>query len=129
MSDDECTPEHQEKTSAAGTGGRALVERIFGALAHKRRRYVLYCLQDQEHMQVDDLATQLTAWEQGVPSDAVSRAARDDVQASLVHTHLPKLADYNLIAYDRRSGAVRSTNAPTLITEVLALTARIEKPE
>ena len=123
MSDDESTQDTPQKTFGAKDGGHSLVERIFGALASKRRRYILYCLQDQENIQIGALATQLTAWEQGVPRNGVPPNTWQDVHANLVHTHLPKLADFGLIEYDQRSGAIRYTDAPTAFEEVLALAA------
>ena len=128
MSDDGSTKNTAQKTPSANDGGHSLVERIFGALASKRRRYVLYCLQDQEHMEVEALATQITAWEQGVRRNDVPPDTRQDVQVNLVHSHLPKLADYELIEYDERSGAIRYTDAPAAFEEVLGLAARLEKP-
>ena len=122
-------PDPPPKTPAVGDGGYSLTERVFGGLANKRRRYILYYLQDWEHTDVETLASQITAWEQDASIDEVSDEDQNEVLTSLLHSELPKLADYGLIEYDQRSGALRYTDPPALLEETLALTALVEKPE
>lgn len=129
MTDEEVTPEPPPEPRAAGDGGHSLTERIFGALANKRRRYILYCLHDHTHMNVETLATQIAAWEEDSPIEDIPDDVSNQVFTSLVHAHLPKLVDYGLIEYDDRSGAVRYTDVPSLLEEALALAALVEKPE
>lgn len=70
---------------------------IFGALSHGRRRFVLQHLRTSEApVSVDDLVTELAAWDDGPP--AADR--RERIEVSLRHVHLPKLADFGLIEYD-----------------------------
>ena len=109
-------------------GGESLLSRVFGALAHQRRRYVLYYLRENEQVGTDELADQVAAWERSVPVDEVSADAAERVHVELVHTHLPKLEDYGLVDYDQRNGDVRYTYPPSVLDDVLKLAADIEDP-
>lgn len=77
------------------------LDTIHGLLAAQRRRYTLYCLYLYANpMQLSDVAEQVTAWEHGVPAgdrlDERSRTYND-----LYHSHVPKLADADVVAYSQ----------------------------
>lgn len=109
-------------------GGKSLLDRVFGALSHQRRRYTLYYLRENDEAEVDELASQVAAWERDVPVVDVPAEASEEVRSELVHSHLPKLEEYGLVEYDQRSGAVVYTNPPTLLDEALKLAVAIENP-
>lgn len=127
MSDKECEHYTDPETSLVNDGGTSLPSRIFGALGHRRRRYILYYLRDHEHADTDTLATQLVAWEQNTPLTEVSTQDVDQVK-TVLHTHLPKLTDYGLIEYDQRSNTVKYTEPPRLLADILELVSTIEQP-
>ena len=129
MTDEEFTPEPPPEPTATSDGGHSLTERIFGALANKRRRYVLYYLQDHNHMDVETLAHQIAAWEEDLPIEDVPEDVYESVLTNLLHSHLPKLADYGLIEYDARSGTIRYTDVPPLLEEALSLIVLVDKPD
>ena len=80
---------------------------MFGLLCVPRRRYVLYHLFDERGvLTIDDIARHVAARERGVPPDAVSEADHQRVVVSLVHNHLPRLAEHGIVDYDCRSGDV-----------------------
>lgn len=128
MSDDGSDRQSLEETPVAHDGGASLVSRVFQALRNRRRRYVLYYLRDREQAQLDDLAIQLAAWEQDISPDEVSSEDIENVATNLVHTHLPKLEDYGLVDYDRRTETVTYPYTPSLLNEALELAATIENP-
>lgn len=128
MSDDGSGRESLGETPVATDGGASLVSRVFQALRNRRRRYVLYYLRDHEQAQLDDLAIQLAAWEQDIPPDEVSSEDIETVATDLVHTHLPKLEEYGLVDYDRRTETAASAYTPSLLDEALELAATIENP-
>ncbi len=77
-------------------------DRVFESLAHPRRRYLLYTLvngEESEHARLAELATNIAAGEANKPVVDVTDAERDRIQLSLYHSHLPKLADLNLVDY------------------------------
>lgn len=75
-------------------------------LAKSERRYVLYQLAEDDVTHIEDLVTQVAAWEQDVPIDQINGETRQRTYVSLVHNHLPRLADYDIIDYDLRSGDI-----------------------
>lgn len=128
MSDDDYGQKIGQDTAIINDGGKPLLSRIFAALTNQRRRYILYYLRDNDQAQTNELATQIVSWEQDIPLKDVPSEEAEQVQVNLVHSHLPKLEDYGLVEYDRRSETVCYTYPPALLDEALELTASIENP-
>ncbi len=84
----------------------ARMEAACSLLAESERRYVLYQLANREQAHIEDLVTQVAAWEREEPAESIDRDTRQYVYVSLVHNHLPRLADYDIIDYDLRSGDI-----------------------
>ncbi|MFB6106307.1 MAG: hypothetical protein ABEJ70_04965 [Halobacteriaceae archaeon] len=82
------------------------MEYVFEALAHPRRRYLVYSLLSSTEWTLRGLATKLVAWEQGVAEEAVSDADRDEMVVSLYHAHVPKLIAHGIVEYADREGEV-----------------------
>ncbi|WP_312909593.1 DUF7344 domain-containing protein [Natronosalvus caseinilyticus] len=75
-------------------------------LANPRRRRLLTTLTERGQDTVEGLA-EAVARRECLPDDAEDRRrARRDVHVSLVHVHLPMLADHGLVEYDRGEGDV-----------------------
>lgn len=75
------------------------LEYLFEALAHPRRRYLLYSLLSSTRWTLQELATKLVAWEQDISEDAVADFDRDEMFVSLHHAHVPKLVEHDIIEY------------------------------
>jgi len=86
---------------------------VFAALAHPRRRYLLYTLVDGiEEETLTELATKIAAWEQDKALDDVGEGERRSVHVALYHSHVPKLADLGIVDYREGSDVlVRAVNA------------------
>jgi hypothetical protein len=85
---------------------------VFQTLSNRRRRYVLhYLLQRESAVQFRRLTEHVTAWEHGVPVEAVTHTQRKRVYTALRQTHLPKMAADGVIEYDRQRGLVEPTDA------------------
>lgn len=75
---------------------------MFKILAHHRRRYVIHCLRKYENpMTLADLADEVAVLENDtalmeIPAEEIKR-----VYFSLYHTHIPKLADAELVQYQQ----------------------------
>ncbi|MCU4740884.1 hypothetical protein OB955_06925 [Halobacteria archaeon AArc-m2/3/4] len=82
------------------------VDTCCGLLSSWRRRYLLTQLRDRDRVTIDRLARRIAALEQDTTRDAVSEDARDSVVVSLVHNHLPRLADHGVVEYDPRNGDI-----------------------
>lgn len=82
------------------------MEAACSLLAKSERRFLLYQLVDDERANIEDLVTQVAAWELDAHRTAIDKETRQRVYVSLVHNHLPRLADYDIIDYDLRSGDI-----------------------
>ena len=75
------------------------LESVFEALAHPRRRYLVYSLLSSTEWTLRELATKLVAWERDIAEEAVIDHDRDEMTASLYHTHVPKLVDHGIVEF------------------------------
>lgn len=74
--------------------------RVYEALADRRRRYVLHCLNtSRTPMALADLADAIVRWETDTAPTEV-QTERERIYTSLYHWHLPKLADTNLVSFN-----------------------------
>lgn len=100
----------QEMTSEAGDFEQAVdTNTLFSILSSERRRYALYCLQQYRNpMTLADLADEVARLETG--EETVAAIPAEDVKTvymMLYHTHIPKLADANIVDYDQDTDTVR----------------------
>lgn len=72
---------------------------VFEALAHPRRRYVIYSLLSSTCWTLTELATKLVAWEWDIPEDDVADFARNEMYVSLYHAHVPKLVELDIVQF------------------------------
>lgn len=92
----------------------------FNILSNSRRRYILYYLYTRDGpATIDELAGQIAAWENDTPVDELDDTARRRVYVSLYQTHLPKLDDFDIAAYDRDEGTVELTDRADQIIRYL----------
>ncbi|MFC7134308.1 MULTISPECIES: response regulator [Salinibaculum] len=91
---------------------------IFEVLADRRRRTVLFHLRQHRAATVDELVDVL---DEVVELDTDSS---ERIAASLVHTHIPKLAAGGLVTYDPDEGVVESVRIHDEIGEWLDLAVR-----
>lgn len=73
---------------------------VYNALAHPRRRYLCYALLVDGAETLPDLATQVVAWERGVPESEVGSEQRNRAYVSLYHAHVPKLVADGVVEFD-----------------------------
>lgn len=90
-------------------------DELYGLLASHRRREVLSALATTDgDATVDALADRIAGPDADRSPNAETPApARESVRAELLHVHLPKLADADLVEYDPDSGAVAYERAET----------------
>lgn len=82
------------------------LDTVFTLLSESRRRHLLYHFLENDWANVETLSRQITAWEAGVQLREVDDDDREQVAVSLVHNHLPRLADHDVLEYDPRNGDV-----------------------
>ncbi len=80
---------------------------IFDIMSNRRRRFVLRYLQNEgEPAQLTDIATALAAVESDTTPGEVDRQARKRAYVSLYQTHVPRLAEEQVVEYDADAGTV-----------------------
>lgn len=101
--------------------GRVDKDTLFSALGHRYRRIVLTHLRRTraDPVPVGTLVSAIAAWEHELDHDTPPR----DIEVSLRHAHLPKLADAGLIEFERDRSAVRYRENG-LVERFLTLAAR-----
>jgi hypothetical protein len=73
---------------------------VFEAIAHPRRRYLVYTLAEETKWSLDDLAIKLAAWETDTEEANIATLTRQEMYTSLYHAHVPKLVDLDVIEFD-----------------------------
>ncbi|WP_276299886.1 DUF7344 domain-containing protein [Halorussus lipolyticus] len=92
----------------------------------QRRRYVLYHLRHESgSTDLDVLGRRIAALEAATTGSKVDDESVEAVTVSLFHTHLPKLEDAGLVAYEPQTGAVEFIGAD-LPGDLLEMTAELE---
>lgn len=86
---------------------------LFDCLAAEQRRAVVAVLADASGaLSVRELAGRTVARLDGTEPDAVADAERDRMVVTLHHRDLPKLADVEIVEYDREEERVETTDHP-----------------
>ncbi|NGM70872.1 hypothetical protein G6M89_18010 [Natronolimnobius sp. AArcel1] len=106
----------------------AELDAVFSGLADERRRTMLAVLVDQiDTVSVDALARAVAQLE--TSTDDVTAETVDNVRVSLVHVHLPMLADAGLVEYDTETGRVIAADNAALCASWLEFESDREKME
>ncbi|WP_254864021.1 DUF7344 domain-containing protein [Halovivax gelatinilyticus] len=100
-------------------------DRVFSLLSEPDRRHVLTCLDEKRIWPTDALARELAVRDGSGEShrqlDEPKSAHVREKHILLVHNHLPRLTDYGVIEWDRRSGDVVRTDRFEQIVSYLEL--------
>lgn len=106
---------------------RQRLSELFHVLSNSRRRYVLHYLANNSFVtDIRSLAIQVAKWEVGESDTTDERI--ESVRTSLIHSHLPKLADYGIITFDTDSSLVELTEKPKF-DSLLDASKQIDVPE
>lgn len=79
---------------------------VFDLLSNERRLRMVSFLADRRRAELSAIAKHVAAVEIGVPRAEVTKADRKRVFISLYQTHVPRLAEHDVIRYDDASGVV-----------------------
>jgi len=94
---------------------------VLDILSSSRRRYVLYRLRDAEGaVELTELAEQVAAWENDTDPDQITEQERKRVYVSLYQTHIPRLDEVGIVAYDKESGQIELAEEATHIDDYLS---------
>lgn len=110
-----------------GKGGNppAILEmdHVFEALAHPRRRYLLYTLLEDTEWSLEAIAVKVAGWEQDVSHGTVSDEEAERVYVSLYHNHIPRLVDEGIIEFDVPTETIRPGPHAEQVLSVLETTS------
>lgn len=102
---------------------------VFDLLSSPRRRFVLYYLRSESaSIALTALADEVASWEYETSVDELTEQERKRAYVSLYQTHVPKLVDAGIVAYDTDSGVVSLTDRAGTIESYLPRTAKPEIP-
>jgi hypothetical protein len=94
---------------AAPGGDRAHLLELMG---NQRRRRLVSLLWEQDgEWTIDELATRLASAESDATPDTLAEETLETFRIELYHTHLPKLAEFGVVEYDRSTEQPRVTPA------------------
>lgn len=104
-----------------GDGPGSDLDVVYTVLSNRRRRYVLYHLNDlpSGSATVDELVELVAAWEEMAVDAEPPTDHKAIIERALLTTHLPTIDDAGLVEYDERSGAVKFYGANDLVTKIL----------
>lgn len=108
---------------------RRRLDDLLSLLSERRRRDLLSHLVAVGVTDVETLAPKVAAAQEAVSPDEIPPDVRKQVQTTLVHTHLPKLADAGAIEFDPRTGAIRCRDLPPMLQPLVDTCRDIEGEE
>ncbi len=92
------------------------MDHAFDALAHPRRRYLLYTLRTDGTRTLWGLAKRIAAWEEDIPEETVDAGRTERVYVSLYHNHVPKLVDDGIVAFSDADETIEpASNAESVL--------------
>ena len=105
------------------------LDELFTLFSNKRRRYVLYYLdQADEQVSIDELVEQIHNWETRSSHDSVPPEDYEDIVISLEHNHLPKIEDASHIEYQRENQQIRILGLSPESDILLSVSKAVEQP-
>ena len=79
-------------------------------LASRCRRQLLQLLYEDDGGNIQELSARLASCERAGSAADSDEERRERIAISLIHNHLPRLADHGLVEYDQRSGDIVVTD-------------------
>lgn len=108
----------EERLDAMGGGD---VDELFGLLASRESRHVLFYLTAASETTLDRLADVVAGLEATATGVGVSPAERDRIRARLYHNVLPRLDDGGYVEFDADAHTVRRREVPPLVDALVDL--------
>lgn len=105
------------------------LDEVFALFAAERRRYALYYLDEADGpVPVQDLASQIQAWENGEKSPAIPDDQYRDIVLRLTHTDLPKAAEAEYVHYDHDANVIELSGTSPEFEVILTVAQALEQP-
>lgn len=120
-------PDHRNEATERPLSSRLAADQFYKALSAAHRRRLLYYLGTTEESTVEELASVLSGWEVTMTGKMYTAADRSAIHVELLHNHLPRLADADLIDYDVEAGTVRLAPLHPRVTEIIRQSVEAEQ--
>lgn len=101
------------------TGSDDSLGDIHRLLSHSMRRSLLRLLRETDETKVETLSTKLVEVDENISAGMNGEEGAERIELLLHHTHLPKLADFGILEYDRSAGEVKMICEANNVYEVL----------
>lgn len=101
-------------------------DRFYRALTAIERRRLLYYLLEETESTVEELATVLSGWEATTTGTMRTPADRSELRLTLIHNHLPRLAEADLIRYEPQEGTVQLPSMHSKTAEIIRQSVEAE---
>lgn len=120
----------EQNSRAVGEPNEGVTQDVaFTVLSCRRRRYVLhYLAQADGEVTLNELSTQLAAWENDVSPEAVTYKQRMRLYTALRQSHLPKMDDSGVVDFDSSAGTVALTESASELEVYLDVVPHDEIP-
>ena len=118
---------HDELATAIEPSSRLADDALYRALASTQRRRALAILCEETELTVEALATLLTGWDATETNTMATPADRETTLIELVHTHLPVLAESELVSYDAEEATVTIEPLSQPVIELIAKSVDAER--
>lgn len=89
---------------------------IFGCLSHPYRRITVNGVRERGSISIDEIAQEIVNQLDTIASEDIDVDRLDSIRIELQHLHLPKLAEADLIEYDRDTELISTTSTTTHLT-------------
>jgi hypothetical protein len=84
---------------------------LFSLLSNPRRRFVLqYLNRVKEPVSLQDLTTEVAAWENETDPEELTDKQEKRIYVSLYQTHIPKLEEAGIVRHDEETGEILLTD-------------------
>lgn len=103
---------HHTPTDAGTSLGPESLSRAFSVLANTRRRQAIRYLGRHRSLSLATLADGVAEREADAPLREVDEGTVREVYLSLYHTHVPKLEDADIVAYDQERDWITRRDSP-----------------
>ncbi|MFC6726287.1 hypothetical protein ACFQE1_18345, partial [Halobium palmae] len=98
---------------------------VYHLLQNERRRLALRYLREIEpETDLGEMAVQVAAWENATTTEEVTSDMRQRVYIALYQSHLPKLAEEDVLEYDKNRKVIRRSEAAAQLDRYLTLDDR-----
>ncbi|MFP9193876.1 hypothetical protein ACLI4Q_19895, partial [Natrialbaceae archaeon A-CW1-1] len=102
------------------------LDELFEILSDKRRRYVLYCLHEQDgSITIQELVETINMWEEDPPAQSSAWDKIEHLEVELEHHHLPKTAEADFVQYNPENRTIQVQDPSVEVDALITIASTI----